>query len=45
MDAAAELSGDVGARELLSRFRVRKWEAGQLCNAVDVDTREELQAL
>ena len=45
MDAAAELDGDVGARDLLSRFRVRKWEAGHLCSAADIDTREELRAL
>jgi molybdenum cofactor cytidylyltransferase len=42
MDAAVELSGDVGARELLSRFRVLEWEAGHLGNAADVDTQEEL---
>lgn len=43
--AAGELRGDQGARELLSRFSVRKWEAGHLADAVDVDTPEELQAL
>jgi molybdenum cofactor cytidylyltransferase len=42
MDAVADLVGDTGARALLSRFRVRKWEAGQLCSAADIDTREEL---
>jgi molybdenum cofactor cytidylyltransferase len=45
MDAVGELEGDTGARELLSRFRVRQWEAGQLCSAADVDTREELARL
>jgi len=45
LDAADELRGDQGARELLSRFNVRKWEAGHLADAVDVDTPEELQAL
>jgi CTP:molybdopterin cytidylyltransferase MocA len=45
MDAVGELDGDVGARELLRRFRVREWEAGHLGNAADVDTREELSAL
>jgi molybdenum cofactor cytidylyltransferase len=45
LDAAGELTGDQGARELLSRFRVKKWEAGHLCSAVDVDTREELSRL
>ena len=43
--AAGELRGDQGARELLARFRVRKWEAGHLADASDVDTPEELQAL
>jgi CTP:molybdopterin cytidylyltransferase MocA len=45
MDAVGELDGDQGARELLSRFRVKQWEAGHLCSAVDVDTREELSRL
>jgi CTP:molybdopterin cytidylyltransferase MocA len=45
MDAAASLEGDVGARDLLARFRVKRWEASHLASAVDVDTREELQAL
>jgi CTP:molybdopterin cytidylyltransferase MocA len=45
MDAVGEIDGDVGARDLLARFRVRTWEAGHLCSAADVDTREELQAL
>jgi CTP:molybdopterin cytidylyltransferase MocA len=45
LDAAGELTGDQGARELLSRFRVKQWEAGHLCSAVDVDTREELSRL
>jgi molybdenum cofactor cytidylyltransferase len=42
MDAVGELDGDVGARELLARFRVRKWEAGHLASATDIDTPEEL---
>ena len=45
MDAIPELEGDQGARELLSRFRVRRWEAGHLCSAADVDTQEELSRL
>ena len=45
MDAVHELSGDTGARALLARFRVRQWEAGHLCSAADVDTREELAQL
>jgi CTP:molybdopterin cytidylyltransferase MocA len=42
MDAVGELDGDAGARELLARFRVRKWEAGHLASATDIDTPEEL---
>jgi CTP:molybdopterin cytidylyltransferase MocA len=45
MDAVHDLSGDKGARDLLARFRVREWEAGHLCSAADVDTREELAQL
>jgi CTP:molybdopterin cytidylyltransferase MocA len=43
--AAGELEGDAGARELLARFRVRRWEAGHLASATDVDTQEELARL
>jgi molybdenum cofactor cytidylyltransferase len=43
--AAGELAGDQGARELLSRFRVKRWEAGHLASAADVDTQEELSRL
>jgi molybdenum cofactor cytidylyltransferase len=45
MDAVGGLAGDKGARDLLSRFRVREWEAGHLCSAADIDTREELAEL
>jgi CTP:molybdopterin cytidylyltransferase MocA len=45
MDAVGELEGDTGARDLLARFRVRDWEAGHLCSAADIDTREELARL
>jgi molybdenum cofactor cytidylyltransferase len=45
MDAVAELCGDTGARDLLARFRVLRWEAGHLCSAADVDTQEELTRL
>jgi CTP:molybdopterin cytidylyltransferase MocA len=45
VDAAAALEGDKGARDLLERFRVRAWEAGHLCSAADIDTREELSRL
>jgi molybdenum cofactor cytidylyltransferase len=40
-----ELRGDVGFRDLLSGARVREFECGDLCDPVDVDTREELDAL
>jgi molybdenum cofactor cytidylyltransferase len=43
--AVPELEGDAGARELLARFRVHRWEAGHLASAVDVDTQEELARL
>ena len=43
--AAGELEGDQGARDLLSRFRVKRWEAGHLASAADVDTQEELSRL
>jgi CTP:molybdopterin cytidylyltransferase MocA len=42
IDAVGELEGDAGARELLARFRVRRWEAGELASAADIDTQEEL---
>ena len=45
LDAVGELDGDTGARDLLARFRVRDWEAGHLCSAADIDTREELGRL
>jgi len=40
-----ELRGDVGARELLAQYRVKTWEAGHLCDARDIDTREQLEAM
>jgi CTP:molybdopterin cytidylyltransferase MocA len=43
--AVGELEGDAGARELLARFRVRRWEAGHLASATDIDTQEELSKL
>jgi molybdenum cofactor cytidylyltransferase len=43
--AVPELEGDAGARELLARFRVRRWEAGHLASATDIDTRDELARL
>jgi molybdenum cofactor cytidylyltransferase len=45
MDAVVELEGDAGARELLARFRVNRWEAGHLASAIDVDTPAELASL
>jgi molybdenum cofactor cytidylyltransferase len=41
----AQLRGDVGARELLGQATVRTFEAGHLCDPVDVDTPEELEGL
>jgi molybdenum cofactor cytidylyltransferase len=42
---AGELRGDVGFRDLLTGRRVRRFEAGHLCDPVDIDTREELARL
>jgi molybdenum cofactor cytidylyltransferase len=39
---ADELEGDVGFRDLLVGQRVRRYEAGHLCDPADIDTREEL---
>jgi molybdenum cofactor cytidylyltransferase len=43
--AVPELAGDAGARELLARFEVRRWDAGHLASATDIDTQEELTQL
>ncbi len=43
--AAGELAGDQGVRDLLSRFRVKRWEAAHLASAADVDTQEEISRL
>jgi CTP:molybdopterin cytidylyltransferase MocA len=45
LDAVPELEGDAGARELLKRFSVHRWEASHLASAADVDTQEELAGL
>ena len=45
IEAAGELRGDQGARELLARFNVRRWDARHLADATDVDTLEEPEAL
>jgi molybdenum cofactor cytidylyltransferase len=42
LDRAGELEGDVGFRTLLHGVRVRRFEAGHLCDPTDIDTREEL---
>jgi len=42
LDRAGELEGDVGFRPLLDGARVRRFEAGHLCDPTDIDTREEL---
>jgi molybdenum cofactor cytidylyltransferase len=45
LPGVAKLRGDVGARELLGGASVRTFEAGRLCDPVDVDTPEELEGL
>jgi CTP:molybdopterin cytidylyltransferase MocA len=45
LDRAGELRGDVGFRDLLAGQRVRRFEAGHLCDPVDIDTQEELARL
>jgi molybdenum cofactor cytidylyltransferase len=45
LPGVAKLRGDVGARELLCSASVRTFEAGRLCDPVDVDTPEELEGL
>jgi CTP:molybdopterin cytidylyltransferase MocA len=42
LERADELEGDVGFRDLLVGRRVRRFEAGHLCDPADIDTREEL---
>lgn len=42
---AGELRGDAGFRDLLATERVRRFEAGHLCDPVDIDTQEELARL
>jgi molybdenum cofactor cytidylyltransferase len=43
LDAVPELHGDTGARDLLSRFRVRTVEAAHLCDPTDIDTPDQLE--
>src|SRR5215213_4320683 len=45
LDRAHELSGDAGFRALLDGQRVRRFEAGHLCDPADVDTPEDLERL
>jgi molybdenum cofactor cytidylyltransferase len=42
LDRADEVEGDVGFRWLLEGQRIRRFEAGHLCDPTDIDTREEL---
>lgn len=45
LDRVGELRGDVGFRDLLTGARVGTWEAGHLCDPMDIDTREQLEAV
>lgn len=40
-----DLRGDVGARAIMADLRVRRWEAGHLCDPVDIDTPQQLEVL
>ena len=42
LDRVDELHGDVGFRELLEDARVKRFEAGQLSDPSDIDTRADL---
>jgi CTP:molybdopterin cytidylyltransferase MocA len=44
LDALPGVSGDVGARDLMRSFRVRRWDAGAFGNPLDIDTPEQLDA-
>jgi CTP:molybdopterin cytidylyltransferase MocA len=44
LDALPRVSGDVGARDLMRSFRVRRWDASALCDPTDIDTPEQLDA-
>jgi molybdenum cofactor cytidylyltransferase len=45
LDRVGELRGDTGFRRLLEGRRVRRFEAGHLCDGRDVDTPEQLSRL
>jgi CTP:molybdopterin cytidylyltransferase MocA len=42
LDHVGELSGDIGARDLLTDDIVYEWECGRLCDPTDIDTPERL---
>jgi molybdenum cofactor cytidylyltransferase len=42
LDRTGELQGDAGFRGMLEGRRVKRFEAGHLCDPADIDTREEL---
>ena len=44
-DSVRGLRGDVGARPVLERAGTLDVEAAHLCDPLDVDTREDLEAL
>jgi molybdenum cofactor cytidylyltransferase len=45
LERVGDLRGDVGFRDLLVGQRVRRFEAGHLCDPTDIDTQEELARL
>lgn len=45
LERVGELHGDVGARALFDAVNVREWEAGQLGDPTDIDTREQLEVM
>jgi CTP:molybdopterin cytidylyltransferase MocA len=44
LDRVGDLEGDTGFRPLLEGRRVRRLEAGHLCDGGDIDTPEQLRA-
>jgi molybdenum cofactor cytidylyltransferase len=44
LDRLPGVSGDVGARDLMRSFRVRRWDAGGFCDPIDIDTPDQLDA-
>jgi molybdenum cofactor cytidylyltransferase len=45
IERAMDLTGDVGARDLLDQAGARMVEAGHLCRSDDIDTPSDLEAL